>query len=117
MKGGSSEAEDREGPAEQRTEFNILKCVCPTLPLLLRLKSVLPCVTHARLSDAVGQEQAVGHQRLEGGGQCSPVVLLVPSCSSHVYCFFALDIGTCRYVASQFRELTWMEREHFISAG
>lgn len=64
-KGGSSGAEDREGPAEQRTEFNTQKCICPTLPLLLHPKSVLPGVTQARLSDAVGQEQGAGHLRCE----------------------------------------------------
>lgn len=40
-KGGSSGAEDREGPAVQRTEFNIQKYVCPTLLLLLHPKSLL----------------------------------------------------------------------------
>lgn len=64
-KGGSSGAEDREEPAEQRTEFNAQKCICPTLPLLLHPKSVLACVTQAQLSDAVGQEQAAGHLRCE----------------------------------------------------
>lgn len=79
----------------QRTEFSIQKCVCPTLLLLLHPKSLLSCVTQAQLSDAVGQEQAAGHQRWkigEGGGQCSPVVLLVPSCSSaQVTCFNSLQ--------------------------
>lgn len=103
----------------QRTEFNIQMCICPTLFLLLHPKYLLPCVAQAQLSDSAGQEQEAGHQRLKGGaeGLCSPVVLLVPSCSSHMFHFFALDIGPCRHVASQFRELTWMETEHFISAG
>lgn len=55
-KEGSNGAEDREGPAEQRTEFNTQKCICPTLPLLLHPKSALPRVTQAQLGDVVGLE-------------------------------------------------------------
>lgn len=103
----------------QRTEFNIQTCICPTLFLLLHPKYLLSCVAQAQLSDSVGQEQEAGHQRLKGRaeGLRSPVALLDPSCSSHMFNFFALDAGACRHVASQFRELTWMETKQFISAG